>query len=194
MNEQNYSDKAIEILEAAERHMRSGGFDAVSFRDLAAEVGIKSASVHYHFPQKVDLGEAVVHRYTEQFLAVLGPSDDPSETRADRIKRLCSAYEKAVTEDGLVCLCCVLGAESLKLPDPVAEAVDAFFTRVLGWTKNALKTKPDDTVTSPLKASHIIASLQGAMILALVTKKPGLFAETEASIMAQVRRKDRSSS
>ena len=57
-----FTGKAEEILEVAERHMRAGGFDAVSFRDIAAEVGIKSASVHYHFPQKADLGAAVVQR------------------------------------------------------------------------------------------------------------------------------------
>ena len=188
MDEQTYSAKAIEILDAAERHMRSGGFDAVSFRDLANEVGIKSASVHYHFPQKGDLGEAVVRRYTERFLATLGPADDPSEAIADRIKRLCEAYKTAVVKDGLVCLCSVLGAESPKLPNAVAEAVDAFFTRVLGWTEKALRPERDDAATSPLKASHIIASLQGAMILALVTKQPALFAETEVSIMAQIGR------
>ena len=32
--------------------MRRGGFHGFSFRDLAADVGIKSASVHYHFPIK----------------------------------------------------------------------------------------------------------------------------------------------
>lgn len=186
MIESTYSAKAIDILKAAERHMRSGGFDAVSFRDLAAEVGIKSASVHYHFPQKADLGEAVVRRYTERFLTALGPADDPAEASAERIKRLCGAYEKAVVEDELVCLCCVLGAEGPKLPKSVAEAVDEFFTRVLSWTEDALKTNLKDKAKTPPKASHIIASLQGAMLLALVTKKPAMFTETKASIIAQI--------
>ncbi len=188
MNEQTYSAKAIEILDAAERHMRSGGFDAVSFRDLANEVGIKSASVHYHFPQKGDLGEAVVRRYTERFLTTLGPADDPSEAVVDRIKRLCEAYKTAVVTDGLVCLCSVLGAESPKLPRAVADAVDAFFKRVLGWTETALQANPDAASTCSLKASHIVASLQGAMILALVTKQPALFTETEVSLMAEIGR------
>jgi TetR/AcrR family transcriptional repressor of nem operon len=185
MDEPTYSAKAIDILEAAERHMRSGGFDAVSFRDLAAEVGIKSASVHYHFPQKADLGVAVVRRYTERILAALGPPDDPSEARADRLERLCAVYEMAVMNDGLICLCCVLGAESLRLPTSVAEAVETFFTRVLSWTEEALSATSADRITSPLKASPIIASLQGAMILALVTQQPDLFAETKASILAK---------
>jgi TetR/AcrR family transcriptional repressor of nem operon len=30
--------------------MRHAGYGGFSFRDLAAEIGIKSASVHHHFP------------------------------------------------------------------------------------------------------------------------------------------------
>jgi TetR/AcrR family transcriptional repressor of nem operon len=55
------------ILDAAEKRVRGAGFSAMSFRDLASDVGIKSASVHYHFPTKPDLGEALVDRYTSQF-------------------------------------------------------------------------------------------------------------------------------
>ena len=38
--------KAEEILASAERLARDAGYNGFSFRDIAAEVGIKSASVH----------------------------------------------------------------------------------------------------------------------------------------------------
>ena len=187
MEQPTYSEKAIDILDAAERHMRSGGFDAVSFRDLAAEVGIKSASVHYHFPQKADLGEAVVHRYTRHILAALGAPDDPSESVRSRIERLCAVYRAAVLDDGLVCLCCVLGAESLKLPDQVADAVNAYFTGLLDWTTQALAAENQgDSATDRPNAAQIVAGLQGAMILALATKRPELFTGTASRITEQV--------
>ncbi len=37
------------IMDAAERRMRIGGFNGFSFRDIAADVGVKSLTVHYHF-------------------------------------------------------------------------------------------------------------------------------------------------
>ena len=40
------------IMDAAERRMRIGGFNGFSFREIAADVGVKSSSVHYHFPTK----------------------------------------------------------------------------------------------------------------------------------------------
>ena len=186
MDSRPYSGKAVEILDAAERRMRGGGFDAASFRDLAAEVGIKSASVHYHFPQKTDLGEAVVQRYADRILAALQSPDDPSESIRDRIERLCQIYRSAIMDEGLVCLCCVLGAESLDLPNPVAEAVSAYFTRLLDWTDTALtsgQVKGEDQAEP--SAAQIIASLQGAMILALAMKEPKLFTDTTDRILAE---------
>ena len=47
--------------------MRDAGVVTMSFRDLAGDVGIKSACVHYHFPTKSDLGEALVDRYSRLF-------------------------------------------------------------------------------------------------------------------------------
>jgi AcrR family transcriptional regulator len=36
-----------------------------SFGEIAADVGIKGSSVHYHFPTKDDLAAAVVRRWAE---------------------------------------------------------------------------------------------------------------------------------
>ena len=47
------------ILEAAKRTAQAHGYSGLNFRELGAEVGIKGASIHYHFPTKADLGSAV---------------------------------------------------------------------------------------------------------------------------------------
>ncbi|HTV36640.1 MAG TPA: TetR family transcriptional regulator [Xanthobacteraceae bacterium] len=39
-------------MDLAEGHMRNAGYGGFSFRHLAAEIGIESASVHHHFPPK----------------------------------------------------------------------------------------------------------------------------------------------
>lgn len=45
--------KKAALLQAAENKVRLGGYSNFSFRELATEIGIKSASVHYHFPAKL---------------------------------------------------------------------------------------------------------------------------------------------
>ena len=55
-------DVKTAIMDAAERRMQLGGFGGFSFREIAADVGIKSSSVHYHFPTKVALGGSEARR------------------------------------------------------------------------------------------------------------------------------------
>ncbi|WP_345191535.1 TetR/AcrR family transcriptional regulator, partial [Gluconacetobacter tumulicola] len=53
---------------------RSGAarsYNVLSFREIAKAVGIKNASMHYHFPTKGDLGAALARRYTEDGEAYL---------------------------------------------------------------------------------------------------------------------------
>jgi TetR/AcrR family transcriptional regulator, transcriptional repressor for nem operon len=165
-----YSAKAIEILEAAEIRIRRGGFEAVSYRDLAADVGIKAASVHYHFPQKALLGAAVVDRYIDKVSAALGPVDLTQATVEEHLQRLCDCYAAAVQNDGMICLGSMLGAESKDLPDAVSEAARRFFKRLIDWIEAVLGDRADAAAL----AIHIIGTLQGTMILAVTLKRPEL--------------------
>jgi TetR/AcrR family transcriptional repressor of nem operon len=177
-NATSYSDKAIEILEAAEIRIRRGGFESVSYRDLAADVGIKAASVHYHFPQKALLGAAVVDRYSNKVSAALGAVDLTQATTAEHLQRLYNCYSAAVQNDGMICLGCMLGAESKDLPDAVSEAARRFFKRLLDWIESALGDR-DDAATL---AVHTIGTLQGTMILAVTLKRPELMDEATAQL------------
>jgi TetR/AcrR family transcriptional repressor of nem operon len=62
-----FSEKASEIMDAAERRIRTSGYNGFSFRQIAADVGVKSSSVHHHFPTKPALAAAVARRYTDRF-------------------------------------------------------------------------------------------------------------------------------
>ena len=186
MPKPNYSQKANEILDAAEVRMRRGGFGAVSYRDLAADVGIKGSSVHYHFPQKADLGRAVVERYTDRLLEFLDAPDRPEESVEVRIGRLCLGYQNALNHDKVPCLCCVLGAASLDLPPVVSEAVKQFYQQLIDWTTIALGDRPDAATL----AKHIIGTLQGTMITALALNQPALLAEATPYLLQLVRQEN----
>jgi hypothetical protein len=79
----------------------------------------------------------------------------------------------AVQNDGMICLGCMLGAESKDLPDAVSEAARRFFTRLLDWIESALGDRSDAATL----AIHIIGALQGTMILAVTLKRPELMDE-----------------
>ena len=65
------SETAQQILDLAETLIQTRGYSAFSYQDIADRLGIRKASIHYHFPSKTDLGIAVVDRYAARFGAAL---------------------------------------------------------------------------------------------------------------------------
>ncbi|WP_299139365.1 TetR/AcrR family transcriptional regulator [uncultured Tateyamaria sp.] len=161
------SDRETQILDFAERAMRKGGLDSVSFRDVAAAIGIKSASVHYHFPTKADLAERVTQRYAERFIAGLGAPDLPDETPAARLNRLADAYQTAYALEESTCLCMVLGSVAANIPGATSNQVRHFYDQLGQWIAAALKGS-----ATPVSPALVIATLQGAMALAVATCDP----------------------
>ena len=153
------------LLDAAEIAIRSRGYHGVSFRELANDVGIKSSSVHYYFPTKEDLAIALVDRYAKSFFDDL-ESRAASATSSDHLlQAFCSAYRSALERSQRACLCGVLGAENGGLPNPVSDAVAAFFEANIAWLGRALpKDLPPHARRT--RAAQILAALQGGMMIA----------------------------
>ncbi|MFY0680689.1 MAG: TetR/AcrR family transcriptional regulator [Thalassovita sp.] len=158
-------DRAEQIMDIAERDMRKNGFDAVSFRKIAAEIGIKSASVHYHFATKGDLSAAVTQRYSDRFIEVLGSASAPQETAKDRIARLAAAYIASYQVNSSICLCAALGSVASHLPPETAQGVKGFYHRLIAWTETAMQGQ-DYSLTPAL----ILSLLQGSMTLSIATQ------------------------
>ena len=149
------SDMKTAIMDAAERRMRTGGFGGFSFREIAADVGIKSSSVHYHFPTKEDLAAAVIRRWTEYTSEHI---DQEFENDPDPVRVWTKAFRGTAFSDPHMCPCTVLGAASYDLPEQVAVEVKRFF-----------KMCQDKLVAqglSPSKASEFLSTLVGAMVVA----------------------------
>ena len=86
-------------MDLAEAHIRNAGYGRFSFRDLAAEIGIKSASVHHHFPTKATMAAAVARRYGDRFLAAVARR--PNESAGDAISVYRLAFREALSRPGL---------------------------------------------------------------------------------------------
>ncbi len=164
------TDTKTNLLDLAESKIRQRGYHAVSFRELADELGIKSASVHYYFRQKEDLGLALIERYTTQFFKSLNKNATNADDVSSKVLAFCKTYKSALNDDNKICLCGVLGAEKNGLPSILNEHVSAFFQANIHWLENALSDKFQKKVAT-LKAQQIVATLQGAMILSVSLNK-----------------------
>lgn len=170
--------KKDQLLQEAEWRVRSGGYNNVSFRDLAEAVGIKSASVHYHFPTKADLGEALAERYTDDFLQALGTPEDIVAKGMNPIAQYKNKFRSALLKDKKMCLCGLLGAELDGLPDKVKTATKRFFELNLEWLIAAYKAKDGATdKKAHQSAAKLLARLEGALIIARTLEQPEIFEE-----------------
>ena len=161
------SSTAGRIIAAAERRMREGGFHGFSFREIAADVGIKSASVHHHFPTKEDLAAAVARAYTDRHMAALGDPDDQERAPAELIALYVDLFRRDLVRDRRMCLCGVLATVASALPPGINLEARAFFERNLAWLETVLARAVPGAPQQDIKAKalRITAMLEGAMLV-----------------------------
>lgn len=177
--------KAIEILDAAERFARRTGYNGFSFRDVAAEIGIKSASVHYHFPTKGDLGAALARRYSDRFFERLGDVNDLAFPSHTLVERFVGLFRESLVDKDQMCLCGIFGAEIAALPEEVGAEVRLFFENCVDWLTAAHARVSRDLVSQEMpfkeQALTLLATLEGALILALALQDAEVFDRIVAS-------------
>src|SRR5689334_15053512 len=111
-------------MDSAERRMQAGGFGGFSFREIATDVGVKSSSVHYHFPTKENLAAAVVRRWGDRAFEHL---DEQLQTEPDPARALARLFRGTAYSKARMCPCTVLAAGAQDLPAEVATEVKGFF-------------------------------------------------------------------
>jgi TetR/AcrR family transcriptional regulator, transcriptional repressor for nem operon len=164
------TDTASQILDVAEQLVQVRGFNAFSYADVAGELGVTNAALHYHFPSKAELGEALIARYAIRFIGALAEID---ESHADPLRKL-DAYADlyaGVLRSQRMCLCGMLAAEYETLSPGVQGGVTDFFERNEQWLAEVLQQGRDEGTLSfpgsPLEeARSIVSALEGAMLIA----------------------------
>jgi TetR/AcrR family transcriptional regulator, transcriptional repressor for nem operon len=179
---------AARILDVAERLVQVRGFNGFSYADIAAELGITRAALHYHFAGKADLGEALISRYAGRFVDALAGVDAAAGTARTRLAAYVDLYLH-VLRDEKMCLCGMLAAEYQTLPSPVQGAVVAFFDENETWLARVLQEGREEgslqfSSSARDTARLIIGTLEGAMMVARTYGDPGRFSSAAAGLLA----------
>ena len=155
------------ILAAARRTAQAHGYGGLNFRDLAAEVGIKAASIYHHFPSKADLGAAVARRYWEDTQAGLASLSAETPDAARCLQLYPQVFRKALETDNRMCLCSFMAAEYDDLPEAVKREVQVFADINVAWLSERLATAGLASVAeSEKRARAIFAAIAGAQLMA----------------------------
>jgi TetR/AcrR family transcriptional repressor of nem operon len=170
------------ILSAARRAAQAHGYAGLNFRDLAAEVGIKAASIHYHFPGKADLGAAVAQRYWQDTAAELDAMLADAPDPLDCLRRYPLIFRRSLENGNRLCLCSFMAAESDDLPETVKVEVRTFTDVNVAWLSKVLAAAGHaDTAANDTRARAMFAAVAGAQLVARSRADPDLFDSLIAS-------------
>jgi TetR/AcrR family transcriptional repressor of nem operon len=153
---------------AARSMVQARGYNSLSFRDLAKEVGIKSSSIHYYFPTKGDLGAALAYEYTDEFLAYLNQVLSTSKDRRTCIKSYVDVFRATLVRENRMCLGGIMAAEYTDLADEVKTQVHRFTHSLVDWLLSVLLLGEGEVDNPALKkrAFAIFAAVEGAQLVA----------------------------
>lgn len=158
-----------EILKLANRELQAKGVNSLSFRELAAILGIKSSSIHYHFPQKDDLIQTLIHNYT---VAVSNGLEEIAHAKPAGRERLLALIDMIGNSlERRQCTAGVLAAESALISEPAKEGVKIFFDRLSFWIKMELGAMGKTDHDSHLLSSVIVSAIEGSLMLDCFNKQ-----------------------
>jgi len=179
---------AVRILDAAERMLQVKGYNGFSYGDVATELGITRAALHYHYSGKAELGQALIERYASRFADALDHLDATAPDATAKLRGYVELYTDVVSADRM-CLCGMLAAEHRTLPDPLQQAVCDFFARNTSWLSTVLAQGLADGSlrfggTVEDTAAMILGGLEGAMLVTRLDGDVVRFTAATTSLLA----------
>ena len=161
------SNAKEEILAAARRMAQAHGYGGLNFRDLARDVGIKHASIYYHFPTKADLGAAVARRYWEDTAAALDAMSAGVSEPLDCLRLYPDMFRQALEAGNRICLCSFMAAEYDDLPEPVKTEIQTFADVNVAWLSRMLSAVGAvEAKAVDQRGRAIFAAIAGAQLVA----------------------------
>jgi len=169
------------ILRCARSSIIAGGYNGFSYADIAAVVGIRKASIHHHFPTKVDLVRTLVKQYREEAEAGTAHIDRNHPDPLDQLRAYIGYWESCIgLPESSYCLCALLATQIPILPDEIAFELRAYFRALSAWLTSVLERGARRgtfvlTHDAHSEAEALMAAVHGAMLSARAYGDPHAF-------------------
>jgi TetR/AcrR family transcriptional regulator, transcriptional repressor for nem operon len=181
------------ILAAARSLIISGGYNGFSYADIADTVGLRKASIHHHFPSKLDLVRILVELYRKDAETGLTQLLEVVPSPIDAISAFTDRWAQCIEDSSIpFCVCALLASEVPALPAEVAAEVRAYFRYLSSWLTEAMERGAADgslTLSEPasVEAEIFMATVHGAMLSARAQHDVALFRTIMAPTLNRLR-------
>jgi len=167
------ADRRHALVAAAFGRIARDGFEGLRTRDIAADVGVNIATLHYYFPTKEALIRAVIGHAMHRFTATMPAEGSPGEQLHTHLRTL----GRLLKEDHE--LWAVMGELVLRAPrDPHLEHIvretDEFWHRKLSELirRAAAAGEIDPTLEVDDTAALIVVALKGVSLPSVAGFQP----------------------
>src|SRR4051794_19761409 len=127
------------ILDAAQELVQVRGYNAFSYREIAARVGIRAATIHYYFPTKGDLGQALMARFGRAVGEAQAGIDARHKDPRRKLEAYVQLFQHALDDGNRMCLGGMLAMEHATLPESVQAEVRRFVDANEAWIAAVLE-------------------------------------------------------
>jgi len=166
----SHSLTASNIINVAQELLQTQGYHAFSYRDLSQRIGIKTSSIHYHFPTKADLVKAVLLSYHKIFLQKLDELNKGTSAK-QKLMAYANMFVETFNKGGRICLCASLASDLEGLPKEIRAGVCLFIDTHEAWLTEVIQEGIETgefRECGDLKqnARNIFHTFEGAMLVA----------------------------
>jgi TetR/AcrR family transcriptional repressor of nem operon len=168
----NIASRSDDILVCARKLIVAGGYHGFSYADIAKVIGIRNASIHYHFPSKAELVRTLVARYRDEAEAGLAALERDIPDSAAQLRAYAGFWESCIADSTApFCICALLASQIPVLPEEVVTEVRAHFRMLSGWLCRAMTRGAEEgslrlAATADAEAEMFMAAIHGAMLSA----------------------------
>ena len=190
------NNTAFRIRETAHDLIAARGYFGFSYADIADAVGIRKASIHHHFPSKVDLVVATLREYRAKLVEAAGGLDQNVADPMQRIEMYVQHWAECVKSNNRpICIAALLSAELPALPEEIQIEVRLHFQFLVSWVRATFNEGADRGSVrlrdgAETEAQAFVALVHGAMISARALGSSEIFLSITRSALERLQVSD----
>ena len=179
------NDTRNEIIRIGSELIRSVGYNAFSYADIAKVLNIKNAAIHYYFPTKSDLGEEIIKRNIDAFNELI------SRWKTLSYKQQYYNYihmHDSFINNHWVCIVGALAPSFDTLPENMQQKLSILINIILDWLTNlldvGLKSNDFSFAEQPkIKALMIHSTLLSALQITKVLRDNTVYQNIQEGLL-----------
>ncbi|MCF0058643.1 TetR/AcrR family transcriptional regulator [Dyadobacter sp. CY356] len=156
------TDTKEKIVGLATDIILAGGYPSLSYQQISSKLGIKNAAIHYHYPNKEDLGIEVIRQEVERFENFMAAISGLEHW--EKLEAFMFNYRKYLENQNRICMIGASASDYNEIPALMQTAATDYFKIIKNWFTDLLESgRRENAFSFRGEASHKASLITSAM-------------------------------